>query len=294
MRKAVIDLGTNTFNLLIAEASDGKLNVIHSDKLPVLLGMGGINQGIIAEPAMQRAKDALMRFKAACVERDVQLISGIGTSALRAAKNSSELIEFAQRKLNISIEIISGKREAELIYKGVRMSHSFDSSGVIMDIGGGSTEFVGADSKGMLWSDSFDIGVSRIFQQLHQPEEFNEEHVQAIKDFLEERCGAELRTHRSPVLIGSSGSFETVYEMIYMRRFEKIGESIPIDFDRMIDVLTQVISSTLEERMHNDWITPIRKKMMPVAAVNILWAVEQMGTKEVWVSPYSLKEGVFA
>ena len=294
MLKAVIDLGTNTFNLLIAEVSGGKLHVVHGDKLPVLLGMGGINQGIIAEQAMHRAKDALMRFKATCVEHGVEQISGIGTSALRAAKNSNELIDFAQRELNITIEIISGKREAELIYKGVRMAHSFDSVGVIMDIGGGSTEFVVADNNGMHWSDSFDIGVSRIYQQLQQPTEFTEAHVQAIKAFMEDRCGAELRAHRSPVLIGSSGSFETVYEMIYKKRFEKIGESIPIDFDRMVQVLNDVIFSTLEERLHNEWITPIRKKMMPVAAVSTLWAVEQLGVKEVWVSPYSLKEGVFA
>src|SRR5690606_9906849 len=92
IRKAVIDLGTNTFNLLIAEIGGNQLNYIYSEKVPVLLGMGGINEGFIAEDAMERAKLALTQFKLKCEEKNVELIQGIGTSALRGAKNANELV----------------------------------------------------------------------------------------------------------------------------------------------------------------------------------------------------------
>ena len=179
VREAVIDLGTNTFNLLIAQIDNGQLIRIYSDKLPVLLGMGGINKGVITDSAMLRAKNALILFHESCKKYKVVGINGIGTSALRAASNSSELIDFARIELGIPIEVISGNREAELIYHGVRLSNAISNPCVIMDIGGGSTEFIGASSTGINWTKSFDIGVSRIFQQLGKPEEFKSEHIQS-------------------------------------------------------------------------------------------------------------------
>ena len=94
IRKAVIDLGTNTFNLLIAEIDRDKLDYIYSEKVPVLLGMGGINEGFIADDAMERAKCALNQFKLKCQEKNVDLIQGVGTSALRGATNALELVDY--------------------------------------------------------------------------------------------------------------------------------------------------------------------------------------------------------
>ena len=293
VREAVIDLGTNTFNLLIAEVKNGHLTRIHNDKLPVLLGMGGINEGIIADSAMDRAKDALQRFYSSCKEFGVEKISGVGTSALRAASNSAELIEYA-KGLNIEIEIVSGMREAELIYHGVRLSHDFSTPGVIMDIGGGSTEFIGADNTGIQWARSFDIGVSRIFQQLGQPDEFIPEDIETIVNFLNVESKGHFETHESALLIGASGSFETMYEMMFKCEFPQNGKAVELPLDMLKNSLDWGINSTLEERMNNDWVIPIRKKMLPIAAVKIKWVLELLGVEQVMISPYSLKEGVFS
>ncbi|MFZ9027956.1 MAG: Ppx/GppA family phosphatase, partial [Crocinitomicaceae bacterium] len=93
MRKAVIDLGTNTFNLLIGDMINGKLNLVYTDKKPVLLGMGGINDRRISKDAMERAVEAMVGFKTLCNEHDVERIKAIGTSAIRDAVNQREFLE---------------------------------------------------------------------------------------------------------------------------------------------------------------------------------------------------------
>lgn len=293
MRKAVIDLGTNTFNLLIAEIHGGKLNYIHSEKIPVLLGMGGINEGFIADDAMDRAKLALHQFKLKCNEKSVELIQGIGTSALRGAKNAKDLIDYAKFELDIPISVVSGQEEAKFIYNGVKLCHPIYDSTLIMDIGGGSTEFIHADTTGMLKAESLDIGVSRIYQLLDHPLEYSDGHIQQINDYLEVEKGDFFDSFDAHILVGSSGSFETIFEMIHKNNFPSTGESFELHLDQVNEQLDWLITSTLEERMNNEWIISIRKKMMPIAALKMKWIIQMMNIERIYVSPYSLKEGVF-
>lgn len=291
MRRAVIDLGTNTFNLLIADVWGEKLSIVHHDKHAVMLGMGGINQGYIASDALQRGKDALRIFKARCTEFQVASIAAIGTSALRGASNSEDLITFAKKELGIDIQIVSGMDEASLIYQGVRLTHDFTHAAMIMDIGGGSTEFIYADISGPKWSESFDIGVSRIYQFLGEPNEFGLPEFEKIRHYLEEKSGQHFPSQKIDHLIGSSGTFETLYEMLFEQPFPDTGEALELPLDALIDVLHWSKSASLQERIDNPWIVPMRKKMLPIAAVKILWILEKWVIGKVWVSPYSLKEG---
>lgn len=292
MRRAVIDLGTNTFNLLIAEIEHGNLNMIHSDKTAVLLGMGGINRGRIADDAMERAKDALKLFKAKCEYHNVKLINAIGTSALRGASNSAELVDFALNEIGVEIEIITGLKEAEYIYRGVKWGYDFQDPTIVMDIGGGSTEFIYADTSGVKKVTSLDIGVSRIYQTLNQPDEFTEDSIKQIVQFLDDGKCDFFSDVSSEILMGSSGSFETIYEMIYRKSFPEHDGAIEIPLVDVLSTLEWIITSTLKERLENDWIVQIRKKMLPIAAVKILWVINHFNIKRIIISPFSLKEGV--
>ena len=294
MIRAVIDLGTNTFNLLIAEINKDELSVEHSSKHAVNLGMGGINSGMISRDAMQRAKQALGIFAKCCTDLNVTDIQGIGTSALRAAENRDELIHYAKSDLGIPIEIISGNMEAELIYHGVKWTFSFDSPTLIMDIGGGSTEFIAADAKGIQKMTSMDIGVSRIFQNLNGPNEFSKEHIDSILSFLETNEKDFFSVISAEVMIGSSGSFETLYEVIFEKKFPDRPQSVELPMQLLMDRLDWLINASLEKRMNNKWIVTMRKHMIPITAVKVKWIIEKVGIKTVLVSPYSLKEGVFS
>ena len=123
MRTAVIDLGTNTFNLLIADVMDSKFTVIHSEKEGVALGMGGINSNIISPEAFDRGIRALRHFNFMCIHHKVEVINAFGTSALRDATNSDLFIKQIKDELGISVNIISGEKEADFIYKGFRLHH---------------------------------------------------------------------------------------------------------------------------------------------------------------------------
>lgn len=293
MKRAIIDLGTNTFNLLIGSLAETKLNIHFSTKEAVMLGMGGINEGFIAEDAMQRAQQTLTRFKEKCTELDVTNILGIGTAAMRDAKNTNDLIRWAKQTHDIDIRVISGNTEADLIYKGVSLLHPFDEVGMIMDIGGGSNEFIYANKQEVLEAQSFNIGVSRIFQLMDQPEVFTPEIRVKVDQFFEAQTNGFFDNRNVPELIGASGSFETLYEMLHQTSFpdDQQMQVLPIhEVRRLID---WSIHATLEDRMNNPWIIPMRKKMLPFAAYSILWVMEKLKTQSVTICPFSLKEGAF-
>jgi exopolyphosphatase/guanosine-5'-triphosphate,3'-diphosphate pyrophosphatase len=149
MTKAVIDIGTNTFNLLIAEHSFGDIKVVYSTKRAVAIGMGGITKGIITPSAIERALIALHEFEKIINEHMVSEVRLIATAAVREATNASDFTERVKENLGRTIEVIDGAEEAQFIYKGVCLCHEFNEPSMIMDIGGGSTEFIEADINGI-------------------------------------------------------------------------------------------------------------------------------------------------
>lgn len=293
MKQAIIDLGTNTFNLLIGEVKSGKLNISHASKEAVMLGMGGINDGRIAEDALQRARETLTQFKEHCVQENVSRIHGIGTAAMRDAVNALDLIDWTKQQLNFEIQIISGEREAELIYRGVSLLHDFNEPALIIDIGGGSNEFICADKNGIIKAQSFDIGVSRIYQMLGEPDEFSVDHRLRVADFFEAETKGFFKDLNVSHLIGASGSFETLYEMMFRQRFPDDDQLKELPIQEVYRTIEWSINASLEERMDNQWIIPMRKKMLPIAAFSIFWVMEKVNTQRITICPYSLKEGAF-
>lgn len=290
MLRAVIDLGTNTFNLLIADTQTRQ--IIFQTKEGVALGMGGINEKRISPAAIQRAFEALKKFKNQCVNLEVQSIRAIGTSALRDATNAHDLIDKVVSELKINIEVISGLQEATLIYRGVALSHAFDEPALIMDIGGGSTEFIVADVKEPILAKSFDIGVSRLFQLFEFNDPFSSEDIARIEAYLEQNCGHFFSQELPQHLIGASGSFETFYELMEENIFEAGGRAVKVDSNNFELMLEQIIGSTQAERDANPHIIAIRKRMAPIAAVKTRWVLKAAQIKHIYISPYSLKEGV--
>ncbi len=291
MRVAVIDLGTNTFNLLIAELNSVNFDVLHSDKVGVAIGMGGINENRISDDAWERSLNALISFKRVCDSYDVIQIRAIGTSAIRSASNSSEYIASVYKETGINIEIVSGLEEAALVYDGVRWFYDFKKPAVIMDIGGGSTEFISANEFGVLKAMSIDIGVSRIYQSLDLSDPFSESDIENIENWLEKHAAGQLDDIHSDLLIGASGTFETFYELQHKIKFPSSLEVIPLKREDLEKSIDSIISSTLKERELNEFIVSIRTKMAPIAAVKTRWVMNKLNVKDILISPCSLKEG---
>jgi exopolyphosphatase/guanosine-5'-triphosphate,3'-diphosphate pyrophosphatase len=290
--KALIDLGTNTFNLMIADIdAAGLIHVIHSEKDGVALGMGGIHENRLTEDAIDRAVACLLRFKKQSDLLGVSAIRAIGTSAIRDAHNRAELIDRVARETGIHIEVITGLEEAQLIYRGVHQTMDFEEAGVIMDIGGGSTEFILADDNGLIAMESFNIGVSRIHQQFTFSDPMNKEDILTLETYLEDACGKYLRQLKTTKLIGASGSFETFFELMHEKPFHAKGRAVEVDFSHFEGMLERIIASSQAERDENPHIIAIRKRMAPIAAIKTRWVLRQLQAKRIFISPYSLKEG---
>jgi exopolyphosphatase/guanosine-5'-triphosphate,3'-diphosphate pyrophosphatase len=292
MKKAVIDLGTNTFNLAIAEIVNGKINLLHSEKEGVAIGMGGINENRLSEDAIERAVICLKRFKEKCDEFEVVEIKAIGTSAIRDAKNNSEFAQKAQFKTGISIQIIDGIQEANYIYKGIAYTYNFETPSLIMDIGGGSTEFIAADKNGVHDLISLNVGVSRIFQLYEFSDPMTASDIQKVVAFLDANEHDFFSRVNCQTLVGASGSFETFYELVHHEKYPLGYETQELDFEQFKLTLENIIQSTQAERDTNGFIIPIRKKMAPIAAIKTRWVIQKMNANKVVISPCSLKEGV--
>ena len=291
---AVIDIGTNTFNLLIANRSKSGLTIIESHKVAVSLGMGGINEGVLADDAIQRALDAFEKFRGILLNYPLVQPILIATSAVRDAKNATEFTAAIFDRFAWSVTVVSGMKEAELIYKGVGLCYDFKEHTLIMDIGGGSTEFIEANNEGICSEVSLNIGVSRLYQGFSVNDPFTAKDVLQIESFLDERSMGFFSDKSIPALLGSSGTFETFYELMYKKPFPKSNKIVELGLESFTKMLDELIYSSLAERNKNEFIIPIRKKMAPFAAVKTRWVLRKIKPKRILISPFSLKEGVLA
>lgn len=299
---AIIDLGTNTFHLLIVDLSESEPQIIHKEKVPVKIGEGGIEKGYITPEAMERALKALHNFHGKMTVSGVTATYAFATSAFRNASNGRELAHKVKEETGIHINIISGDKEAELIYEGVKLSTPIDSEkALIMDIGGGSVEFIIGDDKSILWKESFEIGGQRLMDRFHQNSEkaITQEGLTNLNAFLDERMqslSTAISNHQPHTLIGASGTFDTLCEM-YFREIQsdlKIDEikeyNLPIDYFHK--AFQRIIKMNREERMKVPGMIPMRVNMIVVAMGLIDYVLKNYDLKEIKVSTYALKEGV--
>ena len=148
----VIDLGTNTFNLLIAHIKDANYKVLHKNKIAVKLGEEGIAKGFIAPNSYKRVIDGLKFHKETLIDYQIQNYYAVATSAIRSSDNGTQFVEDVKQQLGILINIIDGDKEADLIYNGVKQAVDFNEMPkLIIDIGGGSTEFIIANASQIFW-----------------------------------------------------------------------------------------------------------------------------------------------
>lgn len=300
MRVAVIDLGTNTFNLLIAEAkSEEGFVTIYNEKLPVRLGEGGINSGTIIPAAYMRGLEAMDTYAEAIKQWRVDKKLAFATSAMRNAANGQQFADDVFHRCGIKINIISGDQEAEYIYEGVKQALEFkEQNSLIMDIGGGSTEFIIANNNGLVWKQSFEIGASRLLQRFNPSDPITQEQIQEITQFLEFALGT-LRdaVAENPVheLIGASGSFDSLAEMILARFYageEFDGTEFVFDLGQAEVIHRQLLSSTREQRLQIKGLVAMRVDMIVISAILVEHIIRDLGIEHMRMSSYALKEGV--
>lgn len=293
MRLAVIDLGTNTFHLLIADGID---KIRYKTTVPVLLGQGRINQHMIIPEAMERGIRTLTQFKATIDSYQVDLIKAVATSAVRSAENGHEFVAKAA-EIGINIEVISGEAEADYIFNGVMATGLIQQTTLVMDIGGGSTEFIICNPQGALWKKSYNIGAARLMQAYFHSDPLSDTAYQSIIDHLDNTL-ADLKTacaqYQPSLLVGSAGAFESFAALL--NNGNEIGEvaSASLDIDQYKAISKRLIASTHDERANMKGLISLRVDMIVIAAIITDYVLEKMEVQQLSLSAYDLKMGVLA
>ena len=299
---AVMDLGTNTFHLLIARGDAENPEELFHTTVPVKLGEGGINNGIIQPPAYQRGIDTMQQFSERIAAYNVDKISAIATSALRSARNGRDFIEEVKAKTGIEIETIDGEREAAYIYEGVKAGKCLTGkNSLILDIGGGSVEFILGNENQVLLKQSFEIGAARMLDKFHRTDPIPPSSINELNAYLEQilssffEAALTIDIHN---IIGSSGAFETFAEVIELQKgneFElKKNRKYQFRPEEFIQITDWLIQSSHTERESTKGIIPIRVDMIVSASLITRFVMEKLGVNNVLMSTYSLKEGVLA
>ena len=301
MRKiGIIDLGTNTFNLLLAEVKEQDYSIFYKTKLAVKLGEGCITKGFIAEVPYKRGIEALTKYKAKLVEENITEFYAVATSAIRSANNGDLFVQEVKDSLGILINVIDGDTEADLIYQGVKQAIDLeDSPKLIIDIGGGSTEFIIANSEETFWRKSYKLGAARLLETFNPTNPINIDDVAAIDNYLEDTLEEMLEmaeVYEVNCLIGSSGSFDTLAEMISCKNGDcdiwKKGTSYQFLMTDYNGIQRMISGSTLEQRLHMEGLVPMRADMIVIAVVIVNYILNRLIIHDLRLSTYALKEGL--
>lgn len=303
-RLAVIDLGTNTFHLLIVDSNTATdFQIVHKEKIFVKLGAFGL---LYFKPEIiNRALKTLISYKNQVNQFKVDEVLIFGTAALRASSNTQVLIEKIKENCNWDVQVISGKKEATLIYYGVKQTLNFKEATqtpktpktpktpyLIMDIGGGSVEFILANNNKVLWSESFDIGAALLRKQFHVNEPISKIEIQKLNQYLEETLlplQEAIKTFKTQTLIGASGSFDTVADLSLLENDSKVAIELPIH--QFNQIYEDLLHKNLEERLNTSNLVSQRADMIVVSLILIQHVLSRFNIQYLYKSDYALKEG---
>lgn len=295
MRTGIIDIGTNTFHLLIAEPGNLS-NIIHDEKVPVRLGMGGISEGFITDAATERAIRTLTDFKVKMDELKVEKVITTATSAVRSASNRQSFIQTIQENTGFEIQVLNGEDEALLIHQGVKQSIDFGTeTGLIVDIGGGSIEFIVADAKEIQWLKSYEIGGQRLMDKFHKSDPITVDEIASLNAYLDDTLDDMLdasRLHKATFLAGSAGSFDTFWDIHRLKHGLSATSRPVLSKAEYNDLYLELMNKDRQQRMQIPGMIEMRVDMIVGAAVVTKFIMDQTDFHRIEVSPFALKEGI--
>ncbi len=299
--QAIIDLGTNTFQLLIGEVDEtkGRLKILENVHRAVQLGMGAMETIEIQFDAQQRALKTLAEFKQLASEYLVppNEISCLGTSILRRAKNTVEFTQKVHETLGLNIKIISGLEEADYIYQGIL--HSLPSKwcqrSLVMDIGGGSVEFILFEGQEVEFKISLELGGLRLLSMFGREGTFDQDRVAALEAYIVSELKPLLTVClKNPpiILLGAAGAFETIWDLENAELAkENLTPSAPLNLSFFYEQKKLVESLTAEQRKNMKGMRAFRAGILPLANCLIAMVLGELKIQNLWFSRYSLKEG---
>jgi len=294
-RVASIDIGTNTILLLIAEVGGEKIKPLFEMETVVRLGEGIQENGILTKEAMNRGIETLSQYLGRCQAMKVQKIFAVGTSALREAKNSAEFLRLVKEKLNLSIEVISGEEEARLSFSAVsRDLGEVNEPILVVDVGGGSTEFIlGRGNQINQWI-SLPLGSVRFTEQFLHSDPVQEEEWKAMEKKIRELL-VQIPHSQEPLSMVAVGGTATTLASVEQGLDEFIPEKIHhflLKKEALRNQLLLYRSRTIEGRRKIPGLPVARADVILAGGAILYLTMEELNCPSVLITCHGVRYGL--
>ena len=283
MKLAAIDIGSNAARLLITEVivdekgnpSFNKLNLL---RVPLRLGFDVFETGIISKARIGMVMQTMKAYKHLMNAYGVEHLKACATSAMRDAKNAADIIRKIKLETDISIEVISGDTEANLVYENhVAENMDKDHSYLYIDVGGGSTELSFFSNGKLVYKKSFNIGTIRLLKNLVKDSNW-EEMKEALRNVT--------KGHKEVIAIGSGGNINKIFSM------SKRKDGKPLSLELLRDYYKELSNVTLEERINKYGLREDRADVIVPALQIYTNAMRWADAQEIYVPKIGLVDGL--
>jgi exopolyphosphatase/guanosine-5'-triphosphate,3'-diphosphate pyrophosphatase len=294
-RIASIDIGTNTVLLLIATVEGGKIHPLLEIETVVRLGEGLQKNEILLNGAMERGLQTLAQYLRRCQSLEVQKIFAAGTSALREAKNSKIFLRGAKEKLNLSIEIISEEEEAQLSFLAVAKDlGEVEKPVLVVDVGGGSTEFILGKGRQISQWISLPLGSVRFTEQFLHSNPVQDEEWERMERKIRERL-LKIPHSQEPLSMVAVGGTATTLASVEMSLQEFITEKIHHFILKKEDLKKQIHhyrTKTIQEREKIPGLPKARSDVILAGGTILYLAMEELKCPSVLISCHGVRYGL--
>lgn len=296
MKIGAIDIGTNSMRLLTTDLIDNKLTNRKKYVNTTRIGQGVDENGFITEEAMERNINALKEYHDKCLDYGCEKIYCMGTSALRDSKNRSEFIKRAKEEAGIDVNVVDGEIEAKLGFSGVTNGIDKEGDILVIDIGGGSTEFIFGNKEGIERNVSINIGALRLTEK-YLSEGYSDSAFSDMRKFINEQIKdivAYLNEKEIGCVCGIGGtitSLSAVNQNLEVYSMEKVHGSV-ITREEVQKMMDKFVSCSDEERKHINGLQPKRADIIAAGTEILICIMDNLSKKEVVVSEYDNLEGI--
>ncbi|MFN8543833.1 MAG: Ppx/GppA phosphatase family protein [Candidatus Binatia bacterium] len=299
VRLAALDLGSNSVHMVIADVSpDGRIQVVDRVKEMVRLGRRAFVTGRLGPEAMELAVRTVKTFRRLARARRVERMRAVATSAVREARNGQAFVDRLRRETGLAVQVISGPKEAQLIFRAARHALALDGGPyLLVDVGGGSVELVLVQDGRALWMKSLPLGVARLTDRFlaHDPPTAGE--VRQLEKHLARTLGAVLEEVRHAGVaraVGTSGTINTLVAMAQSRRGQDTERlhGAAATAAQLARIRRRVVAVGPARRAELPGMDAKRADLMPAAAILVHFILEESGIGELVACAWALREGV--
>lgn len=283
MKLAAIDIGSNAARLLITEVTQidevkpvfTKMNLF---RVPLRLGFDVFENNFISEKRQEMLMQTMKAYQHLMKAYEVDAVKACATSAMRDAKNASEIIDHVRQQTGIEIEVISGDMEANLVYENhVAENMDMDHSYMYIDVGGGSTELSFFSNGILVFKKSYNIGTIRLLKNKVSEDEW---------DIMKEEIKAVTKGHKEVVAIGSGGNINKIFSLSK----KKDGKPIPLDLLR--DYYRELDAVPLDERISKYALREDRADVIVPALLIYINIMRWANSENIYIPKIGLADGL--